>query len=622
MAKIIKLDSHVADLIAAGEVVERPASVVKELVENSIDSGANSIVAEVNAGGMTYIRITDNGSGIAPEDVETAFLRHATSKIHSADGLEAITTLGFRGEALAAIAAVSRIEVNTREKNAEEGISLKLVAGVTESMSAIGCPTGTTIFVRDLFFNTPARQKFVKSDRSEASAISSTLLKTALSKPNISFRYIRDGKTEFHTSGDSRIDSVIYTLLGRDLSAGFLPVSATEGHIGVEGYISSPAIARGNRSYQYFFVNGRPIKSLVLQAALEQAFANALPSGRYPACVLYITTKFSDVDVNIHPAKAEVKFVSDKSIFDIVYSAATGTLNTRGTASLQNKTAFAYQDPVLSETSPALSSYAFHKESAYASPAKGSSYHSQSSNQNTRLRDAAANTYKTLNPLNSANSASYASSLILEHSAESPNLAQESGAIRNEGLEDEGISMVSEVFGTYIIVEKEENLLIIDKHAAHERLCFNDLKVKTFEPMPQSLVTPIICRFGIEHTTLLLENRDLLESLGFFADRLTEDSVAVRAIPDIIELSDVETVLSDICQSLSQGALAGAEMHDRIYRSIACKAAIKAGKLTTAAENLFLAREVISGRINECPHGRPLLWSIAKSALDSKFKRI
>ena len=326
MPKIFKLDSHVADLIAAGEVVERPASVVKELMENSIDAGARIISVEISAGGMTYIRITDDGCGIAPEDVKTAFLRHATSKLKNAQGLESISTLGFRGEALAAIAAVSRIELLTREPGAKEGVCLRLEAGEVVDFSPAGCPEGTTIIVRDLFFNTPARLKFMKSDRAEGSAVASAVLRSALAHPDVSVRFIKDGKVDYHTPGDSRVDSCLYSLFGREFSAGLLSADSSDETVSVTGFVSSPNAARGNRSYQFFFVNGRPIRSITLQMALEKAFDNLLPSGRFPACALYIVTRLGDVDVNVHPAKTEVKFASDKQIFDGVYYAVLSAL--------------------------------------------------------------------------------------------------------------------------------------------------------------------------------------------------------------------------------------------------------------------------------------------------------
>ena len=326
MPKILQLDQHVADLIAAGEVVERPASVVKELLENSIDAGASVLTVEISAGGMTYIRVTDNGCGIAPEDAKTAFLRHATSKLRDAGGLEAIGTLGFRGEALAAIAAVSRIELLTRRQGFDDGVRLTLEAGDTVDFTAAGCPEGTTIIVRDLFFNTPARQKFMKTDRAESSAIASAVLRCALSHPEVSIRFIKEGKTEYHTPGDSRVDSCIYSLLGRDFASGLIKAESLIEDVGVSGFISSPGAARGNRSYQFFFVNGRPIRGITLQAALEQAYANRLTSGQYPSCVLYITLNPASVDVNVHPAKTEVKFVSDKDIYHSIYYAALGAL--------------------------------------------------------------------------------------------------------------------------------------------------------------------------------------------------------------------------------------------------------------------------------------------------------
>ena len=326
MPDIQILSPHVADLIAAGEVVERPASVVKELVENAFDAGARNVTVELRDGGMTYLRVTDDGCGMAPEDAGIAFLRHATSKLRDARGLERIGTLGFRGEALAAISAVSRIELTTRQQGAPAGTRVTLTAGEIDDLYETGCPEGTTMIVRDLFFNTPARLKFMKSDRAEGSACVQAAFRCALGRPDVSVRCIRDGEEQFFSPGDSRAESCVYSLLGREQAAKMLACEGENEGVKISGFVSSPAAGRGNRSGQYFFCNGRVIKSLALQSALEQAYKNTLLVGKFPACVLYLTLSFAAVDVNVHPAKTEVKFTQEKAVFDAVYYAVRSAL--------------------------------------------------------------------------------------------------------------------------------------------------------------------------------------------------------------------------------------------------------------------------------------------------------
>ena len=326
MPHIQQLDSHVADLIAAGEVVERPASVVKELMENAIDAGADKLTVEIQHGGMTLIRVTDNGCGIAPEEAQTAFLRHATSKLRTEYDLEAIGTLGFRGEALAAISAVSRVELLTRTQEHELGCALSLEGGVVVSQEEAGCPLGTTMVVKDLFYNTPARLKFMKKDSAEGAACFAMVQRVALSHPEVGVKFLRDGKQELLTPGDGQMKSVLYAVLGRDMALGFVPVKGSGEDMTVSGFISLPTCCRGSRGYQHFFVNGRYVKSRTMMAALEEAYANQKMVGKFPGCVLHLTTKLNAVDVNVHPTKQEVKFGSDKKVFDAVYYAVKSTL--------------------------------------------------------------------------------------------------------------------------------------------------------------------------------------------------------------------------------------------------------------------------------------------------------
>ena len=583
MPRIIKLEQHVADLIAAGEVVERPASVVKELIENSIDAGAGVITVEIASGGMTFIRVTDNGSGIAAEDVKTAFLRHATSKLQSAQNLEAIGTLGFRGKALAAIGAVSRIELLTRESGANEGVSLTLEAGEIVDMSPVGCPEGTTIIVRNLFYNTPARKKFMKSDRAESSSIASIVLRCALSRPDVSIRFIKDGKTEYHTPGDSRVDSCIYSLLGRDIDAGFLSAESSYEDVSVNGFVSSPSAARGNRSYQFFFVNGRSIRSILLQSALEQAYKNILPAGRFPSCVLYITTKPSDVDVNVHPAKTEIKFVSYKQAFDGVYYAALGALDKIGKRVNGE------------EIRTPLANISLHAstELGVKKPQEGGFKTKHADDFRKSYVSEPAKVYKS-----------------------SPDLLQPSHFSTAPS-----IRVIGEALNVYIIIEYQDSIWFVDKHAVHERIHFDALKSGSFESMSEALITPVICRLGHEDTSLLLENVSFLDRLGFSIESFGEDAVAIRYIPAEIDISDTESVLAEICLKLKQSGIAEPVRHDSIFKTIACKAAIKAGRSSGIRELEALAIRVMSGEVSHCPHGRPVAFEITKSTLDKGFGR-
>lgn len=592
MPKIIQLNQHVADLIAAGEVVSRPASVVKELLENAIDAGAGIITVEISSGGMAYIRVTDNGCGILSEDAKTAFLRHATSKLQDASGLEAIGTLGFRGEALAAIAAVSRVELQTRTPDCDEGICLYLEAGQPSELSPIGCPVGTTIIVRDLFFNTPARLKFMKSDRSEGSAVSSVVLRAALSRPDISFRYIKDGKTEYHTPGDSRVDSCIYNLLGREVETGLIPVSLSDEGVTVEGYASSPNAVRGNRSYQFFFVNGRVVRSVLLQSALEQAYKNICRFGRFPACALYITLGNNCVDVNVHPAKTEVRFISEKQVFDRVYYAVLGALEKAGIGGISQAPA----EP----TYPDIPAQVNFKN--FSQPA------------------AETDTSKMPGGFGRMPSETFTDSFVSEPPVSyTPRRPPTAAPPPTETLSPR---VIGEALRTYIVVEHGDSVCFIDKHAAHERIHYNALSGGQYEPMSEALISPVICRVGSADAAVLLDNADFLDTLGFTVERFGEDAVAVRHIPADIRQNDVESVLADICRQLERGGTPESENVDKIYKTVACKAAIKAGSISDIRELEVLAARVISGELSHCPHGRPTSFEISRSALEKKFGRV
>ncbi|MBO4832288.1 MAG: DNA mismatch repair endonuclease MutL [Oscillospiraceae bacterium] len=634
MAKIIQLDPHVADLIAAGEVVERPASVVKELIENSIDAGANDVTVEIKGGGMTFIRVSDNGCGIPADEAETAFLRHATSKLRDERGLEAIGTLGFRGEALAAIASVSRVELVTRERGCAEGLRLALEGGAVTSKNPAGCPDGTTIIVRDLFYNTPARLKFMKTDRAESSGVAAAALRCALSHPEVSVRYIRDGAEEFHTPGDGRVDSCVYTLFGRDFAAGMLEAGTSDGDVAVTGYVSTPAAAKGNRTGQYFFVNGRFVKSKTLQAALEQAYRNTLFTGRYPQCVLYISLSPSAVDVNVHPAKTEVKFLNERQVFDGVYYAALGALENRGPAQNADVAVSPSTMKVLggppdaaegkgaASPRPAGRQYAAPPHEASVKIPKASFKEMSSEefiNSFVSGRSAAPQKRGRQSPVSGG---TYRPGQTELDMPDIPAVAPDTQRPAKTAKAPAGARLIGEALDTYIIVESGDSLWLIDKHAAHERVCFDRLRSQQRETMVEQLLTPVIFSPGPEDAALLAENASVFETFGISLELLGDSSVAVRSIPSYIDESDVEALLGESCAALRSGGTADpSRRRDEILHSVACKAAIKAGRRSEPEELSELAERVLSGEIRYCPHGRPVAVELTHSALDRTFKR-
>ncbi len=636
MSVINILSPHVADLIAAGEVVERPASVIKELVENSIDAGAKNISVEIRNGGSTYIRVADDGCGLSPEDAGIAFLRHATSKLSDEHGLECISTMGFRGEALAAISAVSRIELYTRLKGAEEGTCVKLTAGEIEEMDAVGCPEGTTMIVRDLFYNTPARRKFLKSDRSEASACQAAAVRCALAHPEVSLRFIRDGEEQFFSPGDTRISSCIYTVLGREIARDMLECAGEDSALSVKGYVSSPSACRGNRGGQFFFCNGRFIRSVLMQTALEQAYKNSMLSGKFPGCVLYLSIPFGSVDVNVHPAKTEVKFSEEKRVFDLVYYSVLAALESEkksadispsaSTESVLGKKAGFYQN---------LSAQEYKALQRQERPA------GKESREGDPVFFAPRESYQTSLDLSSAFSS--ASGRGTDRSsgapvpgpskpgkpcpesapAEKPTVPVEKSVQNVEKPKLPDHNIVGELFKKYIIVELDEDVLLIDKHAAHERMIFDRLKANPSEITVQTLLEPVPLRLSGEDAELLTENAGLLASLGFEIEVLDDGNFVVRGLPADMAPSDVVPSIEEICEKLRSGkAPSPEEARDEVLHTVACKAAIKAGWDTSAAELERVAEAVLSGSVLYCPHGRPVSYRVSGRDLDKRFRRI
>ena len=672
MPKIQQLSPHVADLIAAGEVVERPASVVKELVENAIDAGSTALTVEIMGGGMHYIRVTDNGCGIAPEDAPTAFLRHATSKIRTEYDLEAIGTLGFRGEALAAISAVSRVELMTRTPVATFGTALQMEGGELKGQEEAGCPEGTTIIVRDLFFNTPARLKFMKRDSAEGAAVFTVIQHEAMAHPEISFRFIREGKEELLTPGDGKLSSALYAVLGRESAMGFLECPGYGDDIKVEGYLSRPACCRGTRAYQFFFVNGRYVKSRTMTAALEQAYQNTKMVGKFPGCVLKLTTKLNAVDVNVHPAKTEVKFTNDKQLFEAVYYAAKSVLeretghvqavlsaqppkNQRQDTVTPNQTFFKsmtaeeYRKP----DTPVLRSTAQVAYNSAISPWQAATSRNAAQlleRQRQREEERRALKQKqdrdvqvVMEALNLQSSGKVAPAPQEEKPlpdelrwAAEPVENQAQPAPAEEALpadlttaeespvtpETPAWRIAGEVLNTYIIVEQGDTITLIDKHAAHERMNFDRMKARGYTPMRQVLLSPVVVKLDPAESEVLLRNLDILASFGFEAEDFGGGDILVREVPDYIEAEEADRTLAELAgQLLATGTADPAAARDELLHTMACKAAIKGGWKNGQAELEVVAKAVMSGEVRYCPHGRPVAIEMTRNQLEKQFKR-
>ena len=671
MPVITVLDPHVADLIAAGEVVERPASAAKELIENAVDAGASAVTVEIAHGGMTFLRVTDDGGGIPADQLKTAFLRHATSKLHSARDLEAIGTLGFRGEALAAICAVSRMEVLTCTADAPLGASLTVEGGVPGQVEEAGCPQGTTMVVRDLFYNTPARQKFLKKDAAEGAAVFAVVQKAALSHPEVSFHFIRDGKQELMTPGDGQLKSAVYAVLGRELALGLRPVQSAGEEMTVTGFVSMPTCCRASRSWQFFFVNGRPVKSPLMTAAVEQAYQNQKMVGKFPGCVLHLDIRRSAVDVNVHPAKSEVKFGSERQVFSAVYHAVLSALEadrSRPQVELKPKPIPGVRsvDRVTEQQLTITPRPAAAQKPVGAADLRsvGAAVPSGPSQPprpavptrpapppvNLRVQDS---TYRPLtrvspvspkavekkpeiltpSPVSPTQPAAFAT-------AEKPHVEnlepkepeRPGGAAVPSGPSPEPEQpqtpenlpwrMVGEVLHTYIVVEQGDRVFFIDKHAAHERMNFDRMKAAGYTPMSQTLLVPAVCRLDPREEAALVEQLPLLEEFGFQAEDLN-GALIVRQAPDYLDVEDIPGTLSELAGKLLAGGRPDpAAARDELLHTMACKAAIKGGWKTSDQELERVARAVMSGQVKYCPHGRPVAIELTQKELEKQFKRI
>ena len=683
MPHIQEMPREVSELIAAGEVVERPASVVKELVENALDAGASAVTVEIRGGGMKLIRVTDNGCGIAPAELPTAFLRHATSKLRTAEDLSRIGTLGFRGEALAAIAAVSHIEIVSCETGSEHGARLTLSGGVPGQTEPAPAPEGTTIRVSDLFYNTPARLKFMKKDSAETGAISALVQHLALSRPEVSFRLIRDGQTTLHTPGDGREESAVYAALGRDFATSLLPVSGRGGEVEVKGFVTKPLAGRGSRNMQFFFLNGRFIKSQLLTAAVEEAYRNQLLKGRFPGCVLQVTLPLPLVDVNVHPAKTQVKFAREKEVFDAVYHTvmdcldadspalspkappASEVTNPRGDF-FRRLDARTFREgfppaPGISRGTPPL-----RQEATAPRPAPR-----QETPRMSPPRRPAAPSWDTewnVNPktADSADRVPYATKFPARRAEDVPKAPESREAPRQETIlppeppkktygpaipaaagkreerplppaipslkaqvpgqetlepRESPWRIAGEILHTYIGCESEEGCVyLIDKHAAHERVNFDRLKAAQEPPMRQTLLAPIPVELSREDAAAILENLPLMEELGFACEDFGDGTVLLREVPADIDAADAAATLEEFAAKLRSGRSL-AERRDDLLHTMARKAAIKGGWERDPAELRALVDRVQSGEVKYCPHGRPVAAKITRYELEKLFKR-
>ena len=649
MPKIIQLSPHIANLIAAGEVVERPASVVKELLENAVDAGATKVTVEIKDGGMTFLRVTDNGCGMTADDARAAFLRHATSKLRTAEDLAAIYTFGFRGEALAAVASVSRIDLLTKTADSLSGTSLALEAGVITEECEAGCPDGTTIIVRDLFFNTPARMKFMKSDSVEGSRVTAAVQTQALAHPEVAITFLRDGKQILSTPGTGDLQAVVYCVYGREFSQ-MAPVNSHWEQYQLTGFVSRPTDARPSRNLQTFFVNGRPVKSKIMIAALEEAYRNQIMVGKFPACVLHLTVPAHMVDVNVHPAKTEVKFLQEKAVFDCIHYGVLGALNrTSDRPQVQFK-----NQPVAPKADMPLHTGQQTGAVMPSSPAPVSK-------KDTFFRTMTTEEYKTFsdalrNPPQPQPEKATAAAVKLAESAPvlrqnvvlpsytpptpakpvqsyvpSPAPIQQVAVPQEEEVEQAVLEMpqeiswrmVGELYNSYIIVEQGEEAYLIDKHAAHERILFEKLKANQEKISSQMLLTPVPVRLPPAPAAELLSNKAMLEELGFELEEFGADTLLLRQIPMDLSPDMAAEALESLAADLLNGRRERQDtVRDEILHTVACKAAIKAGWVNGEEELLALVKQVMADEnLKHCPHGRPICITLSKKQLEKQFKR-
>lgn len=613
MPHIKVLPKEISELIAAGEVVERPASAVKEMIENSLDAGSKKITVEIERGGITYVRITDDGCGISRAEVKTAFLRHATSKIKTERDLESIKTLGFRGEALASLAAVARVEMLTKTEAEEYGTHYVIEGGNEKTIEDSGCPTGTTIIVRDLFYNTPARMKFLKKDATEGAAVAAITGRAAISNPKVSFKFIRDGKQVFLTTGDGDLKSAIYSVLGKEYTKDLIEVNGGDNAVKVTGFCCAPFACRASRAGQYVYLNHRLVISKTVMAAAEQAYKNSVMVGKFPAFVLFVDMPYEAVDVNVHPAKTEVRFADEKVVFSAVYAAIRGALTTsapRPEITLQSKskdTFFANMDT------------GRYRQMA-ANIDNDNSSRLSDDNIPFFLRKEFVKEIRENEPLKPVSATHYTAGKPKQEIKPEPQ-KEVTQKIDINPITD-GVILLGEAFKTYIIAQKGESVYILDKHACHERIIFDKLKSET-EIESQTLLVPLSVRLSEKQYSALLQNGETLLKAGIEIEDFGDETVIVRAVPAALSREDIEDIVIKAAQNLLSGSSGEITLIDDILHNVACKAATKAGYNSSKEELQTLANRVLlSNDVLYCPHGRPVAIELKKSELEKRFGRI
>lgn len=673
MGKINVLDKHIAELIAAGEVVERPSSVIKELVENSIDAGATSVTIEIKNGGVSYMRISDDGCGIEKDDIRNAFLRNATSKIRVEDDLNNIATLGFRGEALFSVCAVSRVEVMTRPKEQDIGMHYKIEGGEEALFEECGCSAGTTIIVRDLFYNTPARMKFLKKDSSEGLAIEKILDRIALSHPEVAFKFIKEGKLQLNTPGDGKVDSAIYAVYGKEFFTSLMPMDYTLSGIKVSGFISKPTSPRASKNMQHFFINGRYVKSKTAMVALEEAFKGSIMVQKFPACVMYIDLPFDSIDVNVHPSKVEIRFVDERPIFDAIYHGVkTALINNGSPAFLRGDKAPAPEVQVAknSDKSKMINgvnslfkmidfSAKADKVANFKAPAldksslgdvNGSEDEGETDSPEVYVPKKSENVYLkkpdlkgetacnildikdgVSNTKNSANAnvgtaegislSSFIDEGALDKIFPIDNAKAEQIALVPDNFD---VKIVGEIFSTYIVVEKNaDEVVLIDKHAAHERMIFEELKSEKDAPLSQLFLEPVVVSLSKDEYAAILDNISLFANAGFELDDFGNGAIIVRAAPsylDNVDISDIVTQMANYI--LEHRKDVRSDYVEWLYENIACRAAIKAGKMAKPQEMQALVKRIIKEDPRFCPHGRPIAVTVKRREIEKRFGRV
>ncbi|WP_370768424.1 DNA mismatch repair endonuclease MutL [Ruminococcus sp.] len=699
MGVINVLDKHIAELIAAGEVVERPSSVIKELVENSIDAGAKNVTVEIKHGGTTFMRVADDGCGIYRDDIKKAFLRHATSKVKTANDLDSIATLGFRGEALASISAVSRLQVITKNENEDTGSCYEIEGGGEISLEDAGCPTGTTFVIRDLFYNIPARSKFLKKDVAEGNAVSALMDKIVLSHPEVAFTFIRDGKQVLRTFGDGKLLSAIYSVFGKDFAKGLIPVDYTLDSVSVKGYISKPINARPNRNMQNFFINGRFVKTRTGMAALEEAYKGSIMVGKFPSAVLQLTVPYEIIDVNVHPAKIEVRFINERPVFDAIYHAVKSALqqgDVRKQVTFKENTAFneikkvnpftnaqavfskAESKPPVNNVKPAEQKAKAYEPKSYNpfdeldlkdekpkpisiddlkmtdSSDPFEIYSKQAIRKNTELEQKKAEFSKQ--------KFEKAEQLILKAAQQEDNLPNRENPVNEVIVEEKKpykevvmtkeekpqteifkdkedkndtitelpkeqtkLRFLGEAFDTYIIVEKNDSeILIIDKHAAHERIIYEKLKANADKQNVQYLLAPVTVTLDKTDYDAAISNLDMFAKCSFDVEDFGNGTLLVRSAPQYLAATEIADCIAEMSGYIASGKKdIYAEKMDWFYHNVSCRSAIKAGNKSTVQELMDIAWTLEKNpQIKYCPHGRPICIVMTKYEIEKQFGRL